>query len=284
MANFWSKVFLSLVIFLFSLFVLTLFPSQSRGEESINLGEEICKECHEDIFNYYSLTPHKGANGCENCHGPGQGHVENGGDTTLIFAFKGITGQESAGVCLKCHSKQRDKFDYLRSDHGLSGVSCNKCHQPHLPKPQKNLLQSPEKELCYSCHKEMEAQFALPRRHKVESGFIKCSDCHNVHAKMGQALVSRWDRETLCGRCHKDKTGPFIYEHKSSLVEGCLICHTPHGSVNRHLLLYQDDRLLCLSCHPLIPGFHNNVNFAGRRCTDCHAAIHGSNSSPVFFR
>jgi hypothetical protein len=56
-------------------------------------------------------------------------------------------------------------------------------------------------------------------------------------------------------------------------------------------------RQLCLECHssitnppdpdfPSVPAFHNQTSSGGKyqNCTTCHAAIHGSNASSVFFR
>jgi nitrate/TMAO reductase-like tetraheme cytochrome c subunit len=48
--------------------------------------------------------------------------------------------------------------------------------------------------------------------------------------------------------------------------------------------------LLCISCHSLnanvgpsaTPSFHNQST-KYQACTLCHVAIHGSNTSPVFF-
>jgi hypothetical protein len=49
---------------------------------------------------------------------------------------------------------------------------------------------------------------------------------------------------------------------------------------------------LCLECHsnlattgaPNTPSFHNVTTARFQNCTTCHAKIHGSNTSPVFFR
>ena len=57
------------------------------------VGEETCLTCHEDMKKGYQGSPHSrthnprtpaAANGCESCHGPGQAHVEGGGDKTKI--------------------------------------------------------------------------------------------------------------------------------------------------------------------------------------------------------
>jgi predicted CXXCH cytochrome family protein len=66
-------------------------------------------------------------------------------------------------------------------------------------------------------------------------------------------------------------------------VEGCVACHTPHGSVNRHMLHFQSTADLCFSCHVDIPGFHARFNRT-TNCVNCHSAIHGSQMNPFFLR
>jgi hypothetical protein len=55
------------------------------------------------------------------------------------------------------------------------------------------------------------------------------------------------------------------------------------------MLIQNQVNLLCISCHstggngaPPTPSFHNQAN-EYQACTLCHTAIHGSNSSNVFF-
>ena len=63
-------------------------------------------------------------------------------------------------------------------------------------------------------------------------------------------------------------------------LEGCGSCHEPHGSANRHLLLYQQVAQLCYQCHAVTPASHVQPSY--RDCTRCHTAIHGSNSQAFF--
>jgi predicted CXXCH cytochrome family protein len=71
-------------------------------------------------------------------------------------------------------------------------------------------------------------------------------------------------------------------------TEGCNSCHTPHGSTNPRFLRVSQINLLCLQCHtfpvqgPAGPTHNQATKY--QACTMCHAAIHGSNSSNVFFR
>jgi predicted CXXCH cytochrome family protein len=71
-------------------------------------------------------------------------------------------------------------------------------------------------------------------------------------------------------------------------TEGCSSCHTPHGSTNPRFLRVSQVNLLCLQCHsfpgqgPQGPAHNQSAKY--QACTMCHAAIHGSNASNVFFR
>jgi predicted CXXCH cytochrome family protein len=71
-------------------------------------------------------------------------------------------------------------------------------------------------------------------------------------------------------------------------TDGCSSCHTPHGSTNPRFLRVSQVNLLCLQCHSFPaqgPGGPNhNQSTKYQACTMCHAAIHGSNASNVFFR
>ena len=62
--------------------------------------------------------------------------------------------------------------------------------------------------------------------------------------------------------------------------------HTPHGSVNRQLLVRREERFLCLQCHvdPFAANVpHSRLSFQTRGdCTRCHSAIHGSNFDASF--
>ena len=155
---------------------------------------------------------------------------------------------------------------------------------PKLPEETRWLhnsqLRKAQPDLCYECHTNIQAQFALPTHHRVPEGAMKCTDCHNAHGTSNRANLrqSGWD---TCASCHTEKRGPFVFEHSAVKVEGCTACHTPHGSVNRMLLVRKEERFLCLQCHvdpSAVNVPHGRLSFQTRGdCTRCHAAIHGSN-------
>ncbi|MBS1795569.1 MAG: cytochrome c3 family protein [Acidobacteria bacterium] len=254
--------------------------------------------------------------GCESCHGPGKEHVEGGGDKTKIISFKNKNSKEVSETCLACHAGKESHNNFRRGDHWRNDVGCADCHTAHGPEyasfkaesivtPGETTVETPsnanfamlkksEPQLCISCHTETKAQFVKPNHHKVLEGAMKCSDCHNAHGGFEQKQVNlSVGNDAACVKCHLDKQGPFVFEHGPVKTEGCTACHTPHGSANPKMLKRPQIRQLCLECHSGITdqaaegptgGPHSQATATGQNCTTCHVAIHGSNTSNVFFR
>jgi DmsE family decaheme c-type cytochrome len=273
-------------------------------DPALYVGADTCKACHEDTFNQFETTPHvattmegkleshKGPewHGCEACHGPGKEHVDGGGDITKIFTFKDASPQETSARCLGCHQYTEEHANYERSAHLMNGVGCIDCHSPHHAKESEFLLKAKAPELCYGCHGDVRAQFARPFHHRVPEGLLTCNDCHSPHGTFRpKQLRTNAAGDSVCFKCHFEKQGPYVYQHEA-LVEGCTICHSPHGSTNQRMLVQNQVNLLCLSCHvfpaevgpPATPTFHDQST-KYQSCTLCHIAIHGSNTSVVFF-
>lgn len=253
--------------------------------------------------------------GCESCHGPGKEHVEGGGDKSKIVSFKTLDPKAASESCLTCHAGKEAHNNFRRGDHWRNNIGCTQCHSAHgsdlgneklgsttligdssIQKPgqaTRALLRSSEPKLCIACHTEVKAQFSKPFRHKVLEGTMNCSDCHNPHGGFeGKQTRLAVGTDAACIKCHSNKQGPFVFEHGPLKLEGCTACHTPHGSANPKMLKRNQVRQLCLECHtgiteelsPGVPSFHNQAQVRYQQCTVCHTAIHGSNSSPVFFR
>jgi DmsE family decaheme c-type cytochrome len=265
------------------------------------VGAIVCKTCHEDIYNNWEKSPHwkttldiKGGpshQGCEGCHGPGSAHVAGGGDKTKIFVFSEHSSKEINAQCLTCHAGGTQHMNAINSVHSKNDVSCTSCHSPHHAETKEFLLIKAQPALCYSCHLDKKAQFAMPFHHRVDEGLIQCSDCHNVHGTVGPKQVRTSSaQDAICFTCHIDKQGPFVYEHSTVKVDGCQSCHVPHGGPNPHMLKLSNVNLLCLQCHttsfssaPGAPSFHNQSTFF-QACTLCHVEIHGSNFDATFFK
>jgi DmsE family decaheme c-type cytochrome len=255
--------------------------------ESAYAGDETCAACHDEIAASVAHTPHadnpnpawKGR-ACEGCHGPGQAHVDGGGDTSLIRSNKPPTpATERSAVCLKCHAGDPRLREVRGGEHMKSGVACAECHDPHGKGTGPHLLRKPPPDLCMSCHMDVRAAFAMPWRHGPREAKIVCMDCHEPHGTRNVGML-KGPNDRTCFTCHADKEGPWVYEHPAVVTEGCQSCHVPHGSANRHLLQYQQVAQLCYQCHTVTPRSHVQPTF--RDCTRCHAWIHGSNTDPRF--
>ncbi len=300
--------------------LMNLLPDTNSDDY---VGSETCRACHEDQFTSVSKTKHgklsevaswKGkVQGCESCHGPGKAHSEDATDLTKIISFKNKSSKEISETCLTCHAGKESHNNFRRGEHWRNDVGCTECHTAHGPSEsgfkagsttaigessKQNptgtaMLKTSEPQLCIGCHTETKSQFTKPFHHKVLEGTMKCSDCHNAHGgfESKQTKVSV-GLDASCIKCHSNKQGPFVFEHAPLKVEGCAACHTPHGSNNPKMLTRSSVRQLCLECHssiteqlaPDTPSFHNQATVRFRDCTVCHGAIHGSNSSAVFFR
>ncbi len=261
---------------------------------------DVCQTCHQEIWEkHFAGTPHAallkgGEHGCQSCHGPGQAHVDAGGDPTKIIRFETLSPSQTAVICLKCHQSTMETQKFSTSVHLANGVSCTTCHSPHHSTDVNFMLVKPQTSLCFGCHKQQQAEFARPFRHRVDVGLVQCSDCHNPHGtERGGQVRSAAGQFAVCTKCHTDTMGPFVFEHAPVKTdEGCLSCHTPHGSTNPRLLQVNNVNFLCLRCHtpnmngaagrPVGPNHDQSAKY--QACTTCHTQIHGSNFSPVFFR
>ena len=260
---------------------------------------------------------------CESCHGPGKAHAEAMPEALgspekvaaakkLIYGFHGKPA-ENAARCLTCHSSSQDQRVFERSEHKLQGLSCESCHSAHLvdaaaPRTERSaqasffnvptrpaetrwlnesLLRDKQPELCFGCHKQIQAQFALPTHHRVPEGLMKCTDCHDTHGTLQRPQLKKANFE-VCVGCHTEKRGPFLFEHAAVKVEGCTACHSPHGSIERNMLLRREGRFLCLQCHVDPAGVnvpHGRLGFqTSGECVRCHAAPHGSNVGPFLLQ
>lgn len=276
--------------------------SVAAGSALEYIGSESCSACHDSHEPALAATAHgseafaaRSEHGCETCHGPASAHLD---DPEAPYGASLWTAKQSSDMCLSCHTDDHSRFP--TNAHARAGLGCVDCHSIHgqsgwtaldevsadpRPTPFTTARITGSSLACVECHSDVAGEFQFNERHRLQEGIIGCADCHDPHGPSPRTRLAAFKQES-CVDCHADKGGPFVFEHGSVRVEGCAACHSPHGSPNRHMLTHQRVAELCYSCHVEVPGFHI---FGGRfgldtQCTNCHATIHGSNFSPVFFK
>lgn len=284
-------------------------PASATDAATVRVARQ-CNICHGDKFRALERNPHAVLDAsdwqaltgeavvCRNCHGDVAEHMRDAGRGP-IFAFRDEPVTERNARCLGCHSDSHPTFD--RSPHALAGLACTSCHQQHGEHTTTSLLREPAalpgpaarggtSRVCFGCHGEQFAEAQYNDHHRIREGVLECTSCHDPHEPATRTLLGGFKQDKCVG-CHTDKGGPFVFEHPASRGEGCTACHSPHGSPNRHMLAHQKVAELCFTCHAAVPSFHGGANLAApprfgldTQCSNCHAAIHGSNFDPFFLR
>jgi DmsE family decaheme c-type cytochrome len=273
--------------------ILTVDTVPDLAAEGGYVGPEICAECHEDVSAGFISTAHgrgsedggMGTRNCEACHGPGQAHVDAGGEGGIyVGASADVTKN-----CLSCHSADRSQH-WRASSHDEFDMQCADCHGVHKPwVSQKHLRNEDVTDNCLSCHQDKRKHLYQRSSHPLRDGLMSCVDCHDPHGAAADASIAAMTPNDKCYECHAEKRGPFLYEHQP-VREDCLTCHDAHGS-NQTMMLQTSPPRLCQSCHlfghhQTVPGEPTQVWNQNRSCVNCHYRIHGSNhpSGVVFLR
>ncbi len=270
------------------------------------VGEQTCLTCHEAQTKGYHGSAHARAynprtpaasQGCESCHGPGQGHVDGGGDKSKIKSYKSMSSRDINETCLTCHSKG-ERALWNGSQHDNRNMSCITCHSIHGPKSEEShLKKTGQTETCVQCHRQQVQKMSKRSHMPVQEGKMQCASCHNPHGTTNVKLLKIGNTlNESCESCHADKRGPYLWEH-SPVTEGCTNCHDAHGSNNDRMLVAREP-FLCQRCHVtnrhpptvyegyLLQNSTNANKIYGRSCAACHQNVHGSNapSGKAFLR
>ena len=184
-------------------------PSTSEGAAPQTgpgyVGAEVCKTCHEEAYQKFSHTRmgrlflHQARNtteqlGCENCHGPGQAHVDQGGGRgvggMISYAKNDPTPVEQRNqMCLHCHTKGNRVF-WAGSAHDARDVACTSCHTVMEDKSPRHQLTKPtEIETCGTCHLQKRAATMRTSHMPLREGKMTCSSCHNPHGTVTPSLL-----------------------------------------------------------------------------------------------
>jgi len=271
--------------------LVTATPQAPALQDAGYAGQDQCAACHEATVAQFRASLHgqkgfemRSSRSCETCHGPGKAHVDAGGGKGTMVTVRTLAKEEQSDMCLACHERG-GQTEWAGSLHETRGLACQDCHSVHSPGAAAAQLKASETELCFSCHKQKQAQFFRASHHPIREGKMECSSCHNPHAVQNGKLVDQAAVTETCYQCHAEKRGPFLWEHVP-VREDCTTCHEAHGS-NHMKMLKVKEPFLCQRCHSDTrhPGtlydqnqLNNNSNrLIGRSCTTCHSTVHGSN-------
>jgi DmsE family decaheme c-type cytochrome len=285
---------------------MAALPGQSPAQaQQAYAGEDACLACHDDMTRGYHDSAHGlrrnqrtplAQQGCESCHGPGQAHVDAGGDPELIRRLAALPPQEASDACTTCHNRAEHAL-WGGSPHDARELSCLTCHSVHAAmSPRAQLRATNEIGLCSGCHRGQAMKVLRSAHMPLREGKMECSSCHNVHGTTNVRLLRVGESITeSCVSCHAEQRGPFLWEHAVGR-DDCTVCHDPHGSTHDRMLVAKQP-MLCQRCHihtrhpstmydQRVFGTPAANRLYARSCVNCHQNIHGSNhpSGNAFLR
>ena len=180
--------------------------------------------------------------GCENCHGPGRGHV----DARLaerefaegeIVDLLGLPPRLAENTCMNCHQggdarilqPGRGHFDFRPGDWLNETIAILKL-PPDPDNPRESDLL------------EHNASMELSRCYLATGGDLRCFSCHEIHSTPTAGSRESYYREK-CLQCHEDSSCGLAASARPA--NNCATCHMPkrniaeisHSSLTNHRIV-----------------------------------------------
>ncbi len=234
----------------------------SPGYQAVDYGflrpaQSDCLVCHSgrprpitEHTNLYKNPPFEQlAVGCENCHGPGELHVEErtkgaplqGPVDRSIVNPGNLPGWLANNVCMVCHQAGDARVlqpgktyaDFRPSEplnHTVAILAVPFTRSSH---PRDPLLQQ-------------YAQMTLSKCYRASAGRLSCLTCHNPHFEPPAAEAPAYFRKK-CLLCHTEQSckAPLAMRRAQSPPDDCVGCHMPrqnlhsisHSSLTNHRII-----------------------------------------------
>jgi DmsE family decaheme c-type cytochrome len=194
----------------------------------------LCFTCHKSSqFDNWSFSSHStGDINCSDCHS--------------VHGSDSIKKSEPE-LCYDCHGNVKAAA-YMPSHHPIreGKLNCTDCHNPHGGSARLTSDHS-GRELCFSCHAEIEGPFVYEHAPVNED----CMICHDPHGTVADNLL-RQTEPSLCLSCH-----PMHFHATVVSVDGEFTTpQAPERATSSSPDSWKEAMLT--------------------KCTQCHTAVHGS--------
>ena len=225
-------------------------PPLQEGDPGQVLEDEDCRECHLDVAESWSSSPHA--------------HAYD----DPVFQQQWI-GLGSPDTCLACHTT-----NYISSsgEYDAEGVSCQACHGTATTNhPPETVPTKADTEYCGSCHTTTLSEW---RKTGHATSDVGCMDCHEPHSQ--DPLFSNPD--DLCINCHQDGMGDYLNDLHVQKNIGCVDCHAlvippevpPEDGIVPTGHAFTITPQTCVACHTdalhagfTLPGYENGAAAGG---------------------
>ncbi len=172
-------------------------PLPQEDEPTPEMSDEECGECHIDIHEKWSRSPH-------------------GNAYTDPYFQEQWQELGSPSDCLACHTTN---YQHSTGLFDAEGITCRACHTAQANHPEKVVQTEVKSEFCGTCHTTTLSEW---RKTGHSLADVDCIDCHNPHSQ--DPLFEEPD--DLCINCHKDDMGDYLNDLHVSQGIGCVDCHT----------------------------------------------------------
>ena len=224
-------------------------PVSQNVEPTDHPATKDCGECHLDIYNSWSESPHAHA-------------------FDDSFFVEKWTGMGQPGDCLACHTT-----NYINStgEYSAEGVYCESCHGESLENHPPDIIPiRADTEYCGTCHTTTLSEW---RKTGHATSGVGCSDCHDPHSQ--QSLFD--DPDDLCINCHQEDMERYLEDLHVQKDIGCVDCHSlvippdvvPDDGIVPTGHAFDIIPATCVACHTdalhagfSLPGYENGAKSA----------------------